>query len=307
MLHAEVEAMQAAPDDEGPVGAVPEPPQQHGQHQVAVTVELAVAVTTQGDVEIVAQKARQGDVPAGPELADIGRLVRGVEVEGDLKAQHARHADGHIGVAGEIEIELEAVGQDADPGGQELRVIPAQAGIDHRDQVVGDQELLGQAEGEKAEAHRQVFGAEGIVPPVGELGQQVLVIQHRPGDDVREVGGEQGVAPEANVRRPAMAGIDQEGDLGEGEKGDADGQEHVQRVETGPSEVVDRADKEIGVLEIAQEQQVAGDGEDQPEPFMRLRHLLDPLVSQVVTDDGDRQDGQIGRIPGDVKGQGGQQ
>ena len=43
LVHGQVTAVQRAPDDEGPVGAVPQPAEQHRQHQVAVGLADAAA------------------------------------------------------------------------------------------------------------------------------------------------------------------------------------------------------------------------------------------------------------------------
>src|SRR5579871_46917 len=49
-FHRQTSAMQSAPHDEGPVCAVPESSQQHGQHQVAIRLALAVAISAQRNI-----------------------------------------------------------------------------------------------------------------------------------------------------------------------------------------------------------------------------------------------------------------
>ena len=69
-------AVDPAPDDERPAGAVPEPADEHRQHQVAVREERPAAVAAERDVEVVAQPARERHVPAPPEVGDRRRRVR---------------------------------------------------------------------------------------------------------------------------------------------------------------------------------------------------------------------------------------
>ena len=66
--------------------------------------------------DIVAEPERQGHVPAAPELGDALRHIGGVEVLGKAETQHARQADGHVGIAREVKIDLEGVGNGPDPG-----------------------------------------------------------------------------------------------------------------------------------------------------------------------------------------------
>ena len=116
VVDAKIEAVQHAPDDERPARAVPQPAEQHRDHQVDVAQRRAVAIAAERDIEIVAQEPRQRHVPAPPEIDDAGGLVGRIEIERQEDAEHQRHADRHVGIAGEIEIELEGVGQRADPG-----------------------------------------------------------------------------------------------------------------------------------------------------------------------------------------------
>ena len=117
----EIHAVQTAPEDERPARAVPQPAEQHRDDQVQVASRRPLAVAAERDVEVVAQKARQRHVPAPPELDDVLRLVGRVEVERQLHAEHARQTDRHVGVAREVEVELERVGERAAPRGQQIR------------------------------------------------------------------------------------------------------------------------------------------------------------------------------------------
>src|SRR6202011_1852123 len=67
MIDAEIDAVQAAPHQEIPARAVPEPAEQHRHQQIDVTARLAEPVAAERNIEVVAQEARQRDVPAPPE------------------------------------------------------------------------------------------------------------------------------------------------------------------------------------------------------------------------------------------------
>src|SRR6187402_3060376 len=111
MIDGQVAAVQQAPDDEGPCRAVPKATQEHGEDQVQVAAQASVAVSAQRYIEVVPKKTRQRHVPTTPEVADVARLVGRIEVQRQLNAEHARQADRHVRVAGEIEVQLQRVGQ----------------------------------------------------------------------------------------------------------------------------------------------------------------------------------------------------
>src|SRR5690606_37418766 len=79
-------AVPGAPDDVGEVGAVPQTAQEHGEEQVAVSLESAATVAAQADVQVVPQPGGQADVPAPTELGDGLADVRLVEVLHEAEA-----------------------------------------------------------------------------------------------------------------------------------------------------------------------------------------------------------------------------
>ncbi|KDA51785.1 hypothetical protein L963_1498 [Leuconostoc mesenteroides subsp. cremoris T26] len=92
-------AVQRAPQHEGPGGAVPQAAEQHRDEEIHVAAPRPLAIASQRHVEVVAQEGRQRDVPAAPELDDVGRLVGRIEVERQAHAQAQRQADRHVRVA----------------------------------------------------------------------------------------------------------------------------------------------------------------------------------------------------------------
>ena len=66
------------------------PPRTHREHEVAVRLAVAAAVSAERDVEVVAQPPRQRHVPATPEVLDRRRGVRAVEVQREAEAEQQR-------------------------------------------------------------------------------------------------------------------------------------------------------------------------------------------------------------------------
>src|SRR3989442_14821612 len=82
-------------------------------------------------VKVIPQKRAERNVPAPPEVRDAVRAIRRVEVFHELKAEHPAEADGHVGVAAEIEIDLESVSNDAEPRGGRVERLRAERGVGH--------------------------------------------------------------------------------------------------------------------------------------------------------------------------------
>src|ERR1700722_1463756 len=99
-------------------------------------------VAPERDVEIVAQELRQRHVPAAPEIDDAYRLVRRIEIQRQEYAEHQRDSDRHVGIAGEVEIQLKGIGQRADPGLIERRRSLIESERDQRLDAVGENGLL---------------------------------------------------------------------------------------------------------------------------------------------------------------------
>src|SRR6266850_8256669 len=111
----EKRAVPEAPEDEVPARAVPETAQKEDGDEIAVPPRRADAVSTERDIEVVTEPGRQRDVPPSPEVGDGRRDVGPPEVLGEPKPEHPAEADRHVRVAGEIEIDLQRVADEAEP------------------------------------------------------------------------------------------------------------------------------------------------------------------------------------------------
>src|SRR5215472_13615160 len=108
--------MPNAPEHERPARAMPEPAQQEHDHEVEITAQPAAPVAAEWNVEVVAEPVGERDVPAAPEFTHRFRDVWIVEVLEDAKPEHAHQPDGHVGIAREVEIDLQRVAGKPEPG-----------------------------------------------------------------------------------------------------------------------------------------------------------------------------------------------
>ena len=250
MVDHEVEPVEAAPGDEVPARAVPQPAEEHRHREVQLPSEGTATVAAQRNVKIVAQKAREAHVPSSPELDDVAGLVGGVEVEGQDDAEELGEAGGHVRVAGEIEVDLQGVGQRPGPRREECargrggRVEDRGGGGGG---AGGEDDLLEETEREHRQAHGEILGLRSIGLVAGELGHHLLVVKDGPGDEVRKVGHEQGVVDRAVLPGEPASDVHEEGDLGEGEEGDSQRQNQARPRLRGPGQK-DLAQEEAAYL-----------------------------------------------------------
>src|SRR3569832_155097 len=95
---------------------MPKSAQEHRQELVSVCVEHSFAIAAQADVEVVTQPAREADVPPAPEFSDALTDIGLVEILDETKAHHQSETDGHVTIAGEVEVQLRCVCQRSKPG-----------------------------------------------------------------------------------------------------------------------------------------------------------------------------------------------
>jgi hypothetical protein len=99
-----------------------------------------------------------------------------------------------------------------------------------------------------AQADLKVGQPQAVVPVNVERQHHFLVMQHRPGDQVREVGDKMDVVGETVFIGLAQVGIDEEGDLREGEERYAYGQPDVEQQDGRSGDGVGAEDEEVGVF-----------------------------------------------------------
>jgi hypothetical protein len=225
---------------------VPEPAEHHRDHEVARLHELAVAVAAERDVEEVAQKARERDVPAPPELAEAQGAIGAVEVLREDEAQEQRDADRDVGVAREVAEDLHGVGVGGEQDvGCRVGLRDAEDRIDDlAREEVGDRHLLHEADDDERDA-----GADGDLARIAralELGQELARADDRAGDDVGEEAQVQPDVDRLRGRQQAAVDVDGVGDGLEDDEADADRQRDRRERQRQPE--ADLVEQRVGLL-----------------------------------------------------------
>ena len=133
---------------------MPKAAQNENDEQISVCRFRTVTVATEGDVEVISEPLRQGDVPASPELGDRPRCVGMVEIPGQVEAEQQAQADGHVRIPGEVEVDLQGKADRAEPGDGKGQVSrwDGEDGIGRSRQRVGEDDLLPEADNKPANA-----------------------------------------------------------------------------------------------------------------------------------------------------------
>ena len=245
--------MEEAPQDEGPVGAVPQSADQEHDHRVDVGEQLAFAGAAQGDVDVLGEKFGEGHVPSLPEISDRDRLVGRVKIHRQIDAEHGRYADGHIAVAAEVKIDLERVEQHkqhAIHGGGGLQVC-----VDPRHtfgEGIRDEDFLDESEAEYFDTGGELVDIDALSRFLIDLGDEVDRVDDRAHDELGKIQDVSQVVDQALVRQLAALRRDDVGDLLEGVKGDSEGQDDLLQREFLAEHKAHIRDGKIQILEIEQ-------------------------------------------------------
>ena len=253
-----------APQYEGPGGPVPQARQAPYHQQVQHPASQPHPAAAQGDIHIVPEPGAQGDVPAPPELRETAGHKGIAEVLGKAEAHDPAQADGHVAVAGEVEVHMEHIRRGVQPG-QQHRFLPAL--LIHRHQLiqdVGKQYLFPQAQHKAAGAQSRVLHRVGAASQLGgHVGVADDGARHQLGvhSDIRrqvnEVPLGRGVPP---------VHVDDIAEDLEGIEADADGQGHPQQRHRQAGDGVEAGDQEVGILAVGQYPQAQHGGQGQQQP-----------------------------------------
>lgn len=101
-------------------------------------------VSAQGNVHIVPEPAAQGHMPAAPEFRGTFGNIGIIEVFREMEPEHEAKADGHVGISGEVEVNLQSVGNGSQPGsGHGSRCTIIEYVVGHLCHIIGNQYFLG--------------------------------------------------------------------------------------------------------------------------------------------------------------------
>ena len=258
LMNGQRGSVQRPPQDESDGRSVPQPAQQHRQHQVRIRPRAPLAVPAQRNVKVVLQPARQRDMPAPPELGDRSRLVGRIEVDREPEAEQQGQPDRHIGVSREVAVNLQGVPVNphqvleaaVQHGVVEYPVDEVQADI------VRDDRFLEQArQDQKDSASEHVARNENGIPV--NLRQKVPGPDDRTRHELRkERQVEQVVDPAPHGLDLPAVQIDHVAHRLEREERDADGQENVRQRQRPVDQPGYGRDDQVGILEIAQQAQI---------------------------------------------------
>ena len=221
-------------------------------------------------------------MPALPEFRDAPGGVGMGKVFLEAKAKHPAQTDGHVAVAGEIEIDLQGIGGHSHPGrdGPGLR---QEHPVGQDPHLVCDQNLFRQA---VDKAHDPLGKARPCLLPLPELVGDVPIADDRPRDQLRKqrhIGAErEGVDLHLN-RVPVH--VDHIAHALENIEGDADRQNDLRHCEGLPRQAVQALHEKAGILEGAQDRQIRGDGQRQRQ--------LPPTRPGLARETGDQQPRQV--------------
>ena len=257
LVQSQRHTVHAAPRHEVQACSMPETAKQHGDNQIEVCAHASLAVTSQGDVDIVANPRRERDVPPTPEVGDALRAVGSVEVQGEAESQEQGDANGHVAVAGEVAVNLKRVAVDT----QQVLHTAVERGIveDAVDEVqrdiVADDGFLEQAHGNEADAPGK--HVVGNLQRAAYLRGKVAGTDDGSGDELREERHVERIVEQRRQRlQVTPVDVDDVAHRLEGEKRYAHRQEDVVGLEIAAHHLLPHAAEEIGVLEIAQQPQV---------------------------------------------------
>ena len=150
-------------------------------------------------------------MPAAPELARVPAQVRGSEVVGEPHAHHDAQADRHVGVGGEVVVNVKSERVRGHPrfGAGEGAALVEQFFDDGR-QLVGDDHLLDHADREQVDAVADIVPGDAFAGKHVELRDELVAAHDRARDQVREHGDEHPEFQERPGRlRAAAAHVDQ--------------------------------------------------------------------------------------------------
>ena len=284
---------------------MPQAAQNHREHEIDVGACPALAIAAQGNIQIVPQPRRQRDVPSMPELGDAGGQVRSPEIGGQMIAQDPGGPDGHVGVTREIAIDLQAVGQHRQPRRDRAEGPRVVEDVIHEERdVVGDEDLLEQADRELPETEKSVVPVQSDVGL--QLGQEDGGTDDGPGYELREESHEQGKIEEVPAGlQPAAIDIDRVAERLERVERDADRQNDPEGagVETQRAEEnLQRLDEEVEVLEEPEESEIADETDHQQHlAAVRRSRVRQSPRDGVIHDRRDDQQGGETPVPVSVE------
>ena len=202
-------------------------------------------------------------MPAAPEFGDAFGQIRIVEVFDKMKPEDPAQADGHVGIAGEIEIDLEGKGKGVHPVKQHRRLGAFPEEADQQGEVVRQDDLL-------AQARQKTPQTQIYILPVRVSVLQFSCHIHIADDGTGNQLGKQGYIGSKGdgiflSRNGTPVDVDGVAEALEGIEADAHRQGQPQKGNSQAGNSIDTANKEVRVFEKAQQSQTDDHRHRQPE------------------------------------------
>ena len=272
-----------------------------------------VAVTAQGNVQVIAPPTGKADVPTAPEFRGALCLVRAVEVLRQAESHEEGNADGDVRVSGKVCVNLQRVGEEGNQvfkaGEQERRIENAVHEVCR--EVVAQDNLFGKTVQNPEHGHAESPAGEEIL--LVELRNELVGTHNRACDELREeceVESEvenvfDGLDFSAIDVDAVTHRLEREERNAHGQNNRIDermrvehlvacGSEEVVDVEFYAGEVVEGVEEEVGILVVAQHQKVYEYNEYHQEflfPFRLCR--FNPLADEEVRNDAENKDADV--------------
>ena len=254
---------------------------------------MMLPVATQRDIHIIPEPTAEAHVPATPELCDAGGQIGIIEILQEPETQNPAQADGHVGITGEVKINLQAESKGIYPGEGHGFLTGVPVDFRQQAQLVGQEHLFAQAQQKPADAMGRIFPG-GL--PVIQLRGDVRIPDDGAGDELGEhgnVGTEGNQAPLGRHRTPVH--IHAIAHALEEVKADADRQ----------GQGNEAAGEKSGILKDHQQTHAGSHRQGQPE-FLPLA-VPDSQTVAIEGQNGSHHQNQIFWFPPAVKNQAGDQ
>ena len=236
---------------------MPESGQEPDDRQVEHESPLRHTATAQREIHIVAKPRTERHVPATPEFGDGLREVGIVEVLEELESEHASEANRHVGVAAEVEVDLQRVADGPEPRERAGWRGRSERLVRHFRHHVGEQHLLVEADDEPEDATRELVPAG---PARSDLVTDRCVAHNGARNELREERNVQGQQKRIALGPDATGDVDHVAERLEGEERDTNRQQEARlgnRALPGREPVAQRRRDEIRVFPNADQGEIA--------------------------------------------------
>ena len=200
-------------------------------------------------------------MPAPPEINDIRRPVRRIEVDGQPDVEKKRESNRHIRVSGKIVINLQGVCRRSKPRigswqpcGDNIKNL-----VGDRGATIGQDNFFEQTERKKSYSQGKVVNIEFEIFPVGKLRHHLGMMQYRAGHQMGEISNKQNVSKETTFPHFPFSDISQVRNLGERIERDANRQHNQPYVPMDTEHLPKLSGKEHQVLEVPEQANVGND------------------------------------------------